>query len=93
MARTGAPKPGATFRLTSALGVGPGSLMEGQEVTVREVVDAEDPGAHDNTEDAVVVEWQEPSLVLGDEGRPVSGMANRAVSVSVDQFRELFEEV
>jgi hypothetical protein len=92
MARTSAPKPGTSFRLTSALGVGPGSLVEGQEVTVREIVPADEPGAHDNKEDAVVIEWDEPALVIGDDGKPVAGTANRAMSVGVENFRELFEE-
>lgn len=59
------PKAGDVYRYvgTTPLGIDAGALLPGTEVTVREVVEAGTPGAHDNTEDAVVVEWEAPGTV------------------------------
>lgn len=85
------PEVGGTFSLTGGgIGDGPGALYPGQVVTVREFVAADEPGAHDNTEDSVVVEWSEAGPVLGDDGKVTRGETPRAVSVSAASFTELF---
>lgn len=73
------------------IGVDAGALTPGTVVTVRETVPAGEPGAHDDTEDAVVVEWTSPALVRTDKGVEV-GDAPRAMSVSVQRFRDAFQE-
>jgi hypothetical protein len=62
------PAVGATYTYSgeTAIGVGPGSLAPGTPVRVREVVPADVPGAHDDTEDAVVIEWDEEDAVVTD---------------------------
>lgn len=62
------PKAGDVYRYVGAtpLGIDAGALLPGTEVTVREVVEADEPGAHDGTEDAVVVEWEAPGTVVTD---------------------------
>lgn len=55
------PKPGETYTYTAdkPLGTDPGAIPPGTKVTVREVVKAATTGAHDDTEDAAVVETTE----------------------------------
>lgn len=85
------PEVGDAFRLTGGgIGGGPGALYPGQVVTVREFVEAGVPGAHDDSEDSVVVEWTDPGPVLGDDGVVARGEVSRAVSVSAAAFPELF---
>lgn len=62
------PKPGGRYRYVGAipLGVDAGQLLPGTVVTVREVVDADEIGAHDGNEDAVVIEWEAPGTVVVD---------------------------
>lgn len=85
------PEVGGTYRLTGGgIGDGAGAIYPGQVVTVREVVAADEPGAHDSTEDAVVVEWSEPGPVMGDDGRVTRGENPRAVSVGLAGFSDLF---
>lgn len=72
------------------IGIDAGRLAAGTSVTVREVVPADVPGAHDDSEDAVVIEWQSPTVVNGEDG-PELGFAIRAMSIGVDQFNEDFE--
>lgn len=86
------PAAGDTFTATDSLGDGPGIIYAGQKVTVREVVKAADPGAHDDSEDAVVVEWTEPGPVMGDDRRVTMGEVPRAVSVGVGEFSARFKE-
>ena len=52
------PKPGDKFRYSAdePLGNDPGAIKPGTKVQVREVVSAGTTGAHDDSEDAVVVE-------------------------------------
>lgn len=83
--------PGEKYRLVSADAFS--NLPPGLIVTVREVVPADEPGAHDNTEEAVVFVYQEPAIVRGGDGTLVAGSAERAFSVAVDRVGELFEEV
>lgn len=77
-----APEPGASYTYTgNQLGSNDGpnyglAIQSGTVVKVREVVPADQPGAHDDTEDAVVVET--------DEGR--------AWSVSLDTFAADYKE-
>jgi hypothetical protein len=55
----------------------------GDEVIVREVVSASTPGAHDDSSDAVVIEWEEPGLVRDEEtGVTKRGSITRAMSVT-----------
>lgn len=87
------PAAGDTYSLTGGgIGGGAGALYPGQVVTVREVVPADEPGAHDNSEDAVVVEWTEPGPVLGDDGKVTRGENPRAISVGLSQFSDLFSK-
>lgn len=69
------PKPGDRFRFVGAtpLGIDNGALLPGTIVTIRNlgtddkpvgVLPAEEPGAHDDTEDAVVIEWEAPGTVV-----------------------------
>lgn len=83
-----APKAGSRFTFKgvpdddgnlTAYGNEPGAVKIGTEVEVRESV-----------EDAVVVEWDEPSLSTDDEGNPVVGKARRAWSVGSDDFNTMF---
>lgn len=59
-------EPGTRFRYVGnePLGQGPGTLFPGTVVNVREVVPADEPGAHDDQEDAVVIEWEEEDVVV-----------------------------
>lgn len=93
MPRTRTPKAGDKFRLAADnLGDGPGAIYAGQGVTVREFVPASESGAHDDTEDAVVIEWTEPGPVMGDDRKVTMGQVPRAVSVGAEQFATMFEE-
>ena len=87
------PDPSKTYRLLDTIGNGsPGTIYAGQEVRIREVVEASTPGAHNDREDAVVVEFEEDSPVLNEEGKIVRGKAVRSTSIASDQFLTLFEE-
>lgn len=83
--------PDATRIERNPLGSDANALFPGQVVTVRETVPASEPGAHDDSEDAVVIEWEMPSLVRTDDGWG-QGMAIRAMSIGVAQFDDQFEE-
>lgn len=85
------PKVGGSFRYNGdePIGVDAGALIPGTIVTVREIVPAGEPGAHDDTEDAAVIEWTSPGLVSDDEGMSVAEVP-RAMSVGVDAFPDLF---
>jgi hypothetical protein len=48
-----------TYSASEPLGNDPGSVAPGTRVTVREVVPADVQGAHDDSEDAVVVETED----------------------------------
>lgn len=96
-----APKAGSTFAFKgvtnddgnrTALGNEPGAVKIGTVVTVREVVKADESGAHDGKEDAVVVEWDEPSLGYDHNNNPVVATAKRAWAVGADSFDDLFEK-
>lgn len=86
------PQEGDVYTLNAeaeAIGVDAGALVPGTTVTVREVVPAAEPGAHDDSEDAVVVEWGAPSLVRGENGVEV-GESPRAMSFGLDDFTNRF---
>jgi hypothetical protein len=90
------PKPGDKYRLATEEPLGIDfPIMPGTIVTVREIVKADDPGAHDNTEDAVVVEGEPFAIVVTDEdGTPQIGYTARAWSVGLDEFaRDYTKEV
>ena len=86
-----APKQGDTYTFSAAepIGVDANALFPGQQITVREVVDAGEVGAHDSSEDAVVVEWDAPALVRTEKGVE-QGTAPRAMSIGLEQFAESF---
>lgn len=93
MPKTKAPSEGDRYRFTAdAVGTDAGRVSPGTVVTVREVVPASEPGAHDDSSDAVVVEWTEPTLGVDDNGEPAVLDTPRAWSVSVDEFTDLFEK-
>lgn len=70
------PKPGDTFNVTRRIGDGPLAVAEGTKVTVREVVAAKDPGAHNHDQDSVVVEFEQDG-------------ATRAFSIALDDADDL----
>lgn len=78
-----------TYSAEEPVGVDAGALTPGTKVTIREVVAADEPGAHDASEDAVVVEWEAPALVQGENGVEV-GTSPRAMSIGLSQFHDLF---
>lgn len=82
------PKPGDTYRLATdePLGNGELAIPPGTLVTVREIVKAEDPGAHDDTEDAVVVEGEQYPIVLDRGNGPEVAYTARAWSVGLEAF-------
>lgn len=85
------PEAGETYRLTSGIGgFGPAALYPGQVVTVREVVEADVAGAHNDAEDAVVIELGEDGPVMGDDGQVTRGTVTRATSVSLATFGDFF---
>jgi hypothetical protein len=87
------PQAGQSYKLTGeTIGTEPGAIKTGAVGKVREVVPAKEPGAHDDKEDAVVLEFSEPTLVMED-GAPKVGEAIRAVSFGLDFFSENFEGV
>lgn len=83
--------PNATRTEYAPLGADANALFPGQAVTVREIVPADQPGAHDDSEDAVVVEWEVPDRVRTEDGWGM-GTAQRAMSIGLSQFHDLFEE-
>lgn len=85
------PKAGETYTYTgeSSIGTGNGAIFPDTEVTVREVVEADTPGAHNNDEDAVVVTFKAPTIVRTDKGNEI-GEVDRAFSVGVGEFDNLF---
>lgn len=94
------PKVGATYRFLGVIGDGDertplgadaNALVPGEVVTVRELVDAGEIGAYDDSADSVVIEWTMPSLVRTEDGWG-HGEASRAISVSVADFGTNFEE-
>lgn len=75
------------------IGNPPGHIAPGTVMKVREVVDAGEIGAFDDSEDAVVFEFEEPTLVFNEEsGDPEIGYANRAWSVGVSELQSLFKK-
>lgn len=78
-----------TYTAEQPLGVDAGALTPGTKIQVREVVPADEPGAHDGSEESVVVEWDAPALVQTENGVEV-GTAPRAMSVGLAQFHDLF---
>lgn len=84
------PKPGETYRLDGPdLGIDTNALRTGTVVEVRELVTADTIGAHNDREDAVVVEWDHPVVVYIDD-EPALGTSRRAISVGLDAFRDTF---
>ena len=66
------------------------AMRPGVQVEVRELVSADTPGAHNGEDDAVVVEWDQPTLEMVD-GEPRVGAARRATSFSEAEFDSMFE--
>jgi hypothetical protein len=82
---------GDTYRYTAEepFGNDAGAIMPGTVVTVRETVDAATPGAGNSNEDCVVVEFDAPALVRGENGVEL-GTSRRAVSFGLDDFADRF---
>lgn len=76
----GTPKP---------LGRDSGALLPNTAVTVREVVPAEEPGAHNDSEDSVVIEWDRPAI-MDDQS---VGSVTQAMSISLERFPDWFERL
>ena len=85
------PKAGETYTYSGdePLGAGNSGLAPGTTVTVREVVKADEKGAHNGDEDAVVVTWMAPTIVRTEDGNAV-GDAERAVSIGTGEFGDVF---
>lgn len=71
------PQAGDRYRYVGELplGIDAGQLLPGAIVTIRNVgteekpagvLPADEPGAHDDTEDAVIIEWEAPGTVITD---------------------------
>lgn len=94
------PKPGDSVRFVGvdvdgqrvAVGNMPGRIDVGTVMVVREVVPASEPGAHDDSEDAVVLSFVTPEAIVVD-GEAVLVDVLRAWSVGVSEFDDLFEGV
>lgn len=84
-------KQGAAYRFDgeTPIGIDSNALPVDQVVEVREVVQADITGAHDDSEDAVVVEWDAPALVRGENGMEV-GSTRRAMSIGMSFFETNF---
>lgn len=84
------PKPGETYTYTAEEPLGlPGSparVLPGTVVTIRELVAADTAGAHDDSEDCVVVEIHEPQIGYDDASEPQVVYNPRAYSVGLDTF-------
>lgn len=84
------PKPGETYKYAGEEPLGepgsPAGVAPGTVVTVREIVPADTPGAHDDSEDCVVVEIAVPYVANDDDGNPVIQYSSRAYSVGLDAF-------
>lgn len=74
-------KPRSKVRLLVGFGNEPGALEEGLIGTVREIVPAAVIGAHNDSEDAVVVEF------------PQDGAGPRAVAFGVNHVAEFLEQI
>lgn len=78
-----------TYSGKAPIGADAGALVPGTAVRIRETVPAGEPGAHDDSEDSIVIEWDAPALVQGENGVEV-GTAPRAMSIGAAQFGDLF---
>lgn len=89
--KVGDIQPGDTFRLVDAHGNGVGAtpIPAGALLTVRELVDAGTPGAHDDSEDAVVVEYLRDEIVYDADGNVSLGRQPQAFSLSASDVAEL----
>lgn len=88
------PRPGDRFEFVAeSIGNDAGRIVTGTVVTVRETVKADTIGAHDDSADAVVVEWDAPALGTDDNGEPTIVHAPRAWSVGADEFGDHFKKV
>ena len=93
-----APKSGDVYVYTGTDQIGNGNggtpIHPGQKFTVRELVDANTNGAFDDSEDCVVLEFDDPewSVGLTADGEPAVIHARRAWSVGVAQFNAEFEK-
>lgn len=86
--------PGDRYRYDGdPVGNDAGRVDTGTVVTVRELVGADTPGAFDDSADAVVVEWDAPSLGTDDDGSPAVVYTPRSWSVAAGDFGEHFSKV
>jgi DNA polymerase III alpha subunit (gram-positive type) len=81
---------GSHYRVKQTIGE-TSPLRAGTVVTVREVVPADVPGAHDNSGECVVVEWTELGIHEGTDWERTTGPVNRACAIPAHEFDTLFE--
>ena len=75
------------------LGTEPGAIHPGTTMKVREVVDAGEIGAYDDSDDCVVMVFDSPEVVKNEEtGEPELGFVERAMSFGLATFANDFEE-
>lgn len=85
------PEAGDKYTYKGEEQIGNDGPVPGAEVRFREKVSADTPGAHDDKEDAVVIEWDAPSIVRTDKGNEI-GTVVRAMSVSEADFKANFKK-
>jgi len=79
------PGPAHRFRLLADHGNPPLHLRAGSIGTVREVVPADVAGAHNDDEDAVVLEFEDHGITY-EEGQPAITASRRAVAFAQSDF-------
>lgn len=86
-------EPGQRFRLLTDHGNPPLHVRAGSIGTVREVVSADVLGAHNDYEDAVVLEFEDHSVTY-EEGEPAIAASRRAVAFAQADLSDgaLFED-
>jgi hypothetical protein len=86
-------EPGQRWRLTRDHGNPPLHLRAGMVGTVRELVDAETPGAHNDHEDSAVLVFPSHDVTY-EAGEPTIVTGERAVAFALADFDgDLFEQV
>ena len=84
------PKSGDVYVLLEDHGNGVGAppIPAGSKLRVREVVPADEPGAHDDSEDAIVFEYGR-AQVREIDGEPSIVYVPQAFSLGVEEAKEL----
>lgn len=79
-----------TFVADESIGSGNGSLAPGTTVTVREVIEAGEPGAPAD-EGAAVITWMVPSITKTEKGNEI-GEAERAFAIPLTELTTHFNK-